>query len=147
MTIGVSVSSNWPLRGGKATLFEGGVRGVSFVTGGYVPASARGATRTALMQHVDIPTTMAKLAGAPWTRGTPDGLDIWDAIVHGGPSPRTEVPIAIEGNAGGGHSATGQFAANNITALIVGDYKIVFGFVVASAFWQGPGTFQFIGGG
>jgi arylsulfatase A-like enzyme len=61
--IAVSVSSNWPLRGGKATLFEGGVRGVSFVSGGFVPVTARGATRTQLMQHVDIPVTMAKLAG------------------------------------------------------------------------------------
>eukprot|EP01047_Picozoa_sp_COSAG01_P076435 COSAG01_NODE_13419_length_1588_cov_1.441236_2_plen_104_part_00 len=98
--------------------------------------------------------TFASLAGVDYLDAPPnlpdnrDSLDVWPllsgAVTH---SPRTEVPIAIEGNAGGGHSATGQFAANNITALIVGDYKIVFGFVVASAFWQGPGTFQFIGGG
>ena len=31
-------------------LFEGGVRGTSFVTGGLLPAAARGKTRTELMQ-------------------------------------------------------------------------------------------------
>lgn len=94
--IGVSTSSNWPLRGGKATLFEGGVRGVSFIAGGFLPDGARGQTRTTLMQHVDVPTTMAKLAGANWTMGTPDGYDLWRAIVHGAPSPRTEVPVNVD---------------------------------------------------
>ena len=66
-----------PLRGGKATLFEGGVRVASFVSGGMVPQAARGTTMDGLIQHVDIPSTMAKLAGAEWTLGTPDGLNMW----------------------------------------------------------------------
>merc|ERR1719450_1616575 len=57
-----SVSSNYPLRAGKATLFEGGVRGVSFVTGGFLPNGAFGGKRTGLLQHVDIPETLAALA-------------------------------------------------------------------------------------
>ena len=69
----LSVSSNWPLRAGKATLFEGGVRGVSFVAGGYLPDAARGKTRSELMQHVDIPATMARLAGVEWTLVTRPG--------------------------------------------------------------------------
>ena len=93
--VAISSSSNWPLRGGKATLFEGGVRGISFVAGGFLPDAARGTTRSELLQHVDIPTTMAKLAGAEWTRGTPDGLDVWDTIVSGASSKRTEVPINV----------------------------------------------------
>lgn len=94
--IAVSVSSNWPLRSGKATLFEGGVRGTSFVSGGFLPDAARGKTRTELLQHVDIPATMVKLAGAKWTIGTPDGLDVWDTIVSGAPSNRTEVPLNVD---------------------------------------------------
>jgi len=123
--LGVSVSSNWPLRGGNATLFEGGVRGVSFVSGGYLPESARGQTRTELMQHVDIPYTMAKLAGAQWTRGTPDGVDVWDAVVHGGPSNRVEVPINVDtcvGVTGGPPCAVRESKYN---ALISSNWKLI----------------------
>ena len=92
-----SASSNYPLRGGKGTLFEGGVRGVSFVSGGYVPESARGQTRTELMMHVDIPATMAKIAGVTWGDKTEvDGVDVWDAIVSGGASGRDEVPVNVD---------------------------------------------------
>ena len=107
-----SGSSNYPLRGGKATLFEGGVRGISFVAGGALPASARGKETTELMQvglcclevmlrsaadhdrqqHVDIPATMAALAGAEWSNSV-DGLNVWNAVVNGASSNRTEVPI------------------------------------------------------
>ena len=97
-----STASNFPLRGGKTTLFEGGVRGASFVTGGtnVFPASARGQTRQGnehLMQHVDVPATMAKLAGGKWGDNTPvDGMDIWDAVTKGSPSNRDEVPVNVD---------------------------------------------------
>ena len=97
-----SAASNFPLRGGKTTLFEGGVRGASFVTGGanVFPASARGQTRQGnehLMQHVDVPATMASLAGAKWGDSKAvDGLDIWDAVTKGSPSNRDEVPVNVD---------------------------------------------------
>lgn len=130
--IAVSVSSNWPLRAGKATLFEGGVRGVSFVAGGYVPVVARGKTRTELMQHVDLPVTMAKLAGATWTMGTPDGYDVWDAVVGGAILNRTEIPVNVDtcvGATGGPPCAS----SSKFNALIwkldkppnVGTWKII----------------------
>lgn len=124
MPIGISVSSNWPLRGGKATLFEGGVRGVSFVAGGFLPQHARGQTSHELMQHVDIPATMARLAGAKWTRGTPDGIDVWAAIVHGAPSNRTEVPINVDTcvGASGGPPCTPHSKYN---ALISSRWKLI----------------------
>mmetsp|Transcript_81438 Transcript_81438/g.225539 ORF Transcript_81438/g.225539 Transcript_81438/m.225539 type:complete len:515 (+) Transcript_81438:45-1589(+) len=90
-----SVASNYPLRGGKATLFEGGVRVVSFVTGGRVPPCAAGTAREGLIQHVDVAATLASLGGADLGAGV-DGLDVWDVLARGGASPRSEVPINID---------------------------------------------------
>jgi len=89
-----SASSNTPLRAGKGTLFEGGVRGVSFVTGGFLPESARGTTVEGLLQHVDIPATLAGLGGGTIPNG--DGFNVWDVITTGKPSPRTEAVLNID---------------------------------------------------
>jgi len=118
-----SVSSNYPLRAGKTTLFEGGVRGVSFVTGGFLPSESHGALRSGLLQHVDIPTTLAALAGADLT-GT-DGYDAWSYITSGGDSPRTEVPVNIDNCVGktGGPPCSG----NHYNALIQENWKFISG--------------------
>ena len=90
-------STNAPLRGGKHTFFEGGVRVVGFIGGGAVPAEQRGSTWDGLMHAADwLPTLVAGVAGAPLppTRNGSrpmDGFDMWDAILSGGPSPRTEI--------------------------------------------------------
>jgi hypothetical protein len=40
--VGSTGSNNWPLRGSKVSDFEGGVRTVAFLTGGYLPEAVRG---------------------------------------------------------------------------------------------------------
>jgi len=89
-----SASSNYPLRAGKATLFEGGVRGVSFVTGGLVPLAAQGKEVHELLQHVDAATTLAALGGASLPLA--DGYDVFSVIARGDKSPRTEVPVNVD---------------------------------------------------
>ena len=41
--------SNHPLRGGKETVWEGGIRAAAFVTGGYLPENRRGKTLNGMM--------------------------------------------------------------------------------------------------
>lgn len=90
-----SASSNWPLRGGKTTVHEGGVRVVSFLFGGWIPETARRSKRSALMHVTDVMPTMTRLAVG---KATPaDGLDIWEALIHGGPT-RQSLPLNIAVN-------------------------------------------------
>jgi arylsulfatase B len=45
--------NNYPLRGGKMTEFEGGLRQSAFVSGGFLPPQMRGKTTHALM-HICV---------------------------------------------------------------------------------------------
>ena len=94
--------NNYPLRGGKASAFEGGVRVNAFVGGGFVPETARGTTPVGLSAICDVYTTFCGLGGAdPFDstgdeNGLPpvDGVDLWPWIVgETTTSPRSEVPI------------------------------------------------------
>jgi len=82
--------NNYPLRGGKFTLWEGGVRARSFVSGPLIPEALRGSTWPGLSHVSDVFATFAHLAKAPATMPT-DGFNLWPAISSGGPSPRTEL--------------------------------------------------------
>ncbi len=50
-----------------------------------------------MIHAVDIYPTLAALAGAATTKCKPlDGVNVWDAIAEGKPSPRTEVIYNVE---------------------------------------------------
>ena len=85
---------NGPWRDGKGALFEGGCRVAACANwpGHIKPQSVDG-----MMHAVDIYPTFAALAGAATTKCKPlDGVNVWDTIAEGKPSPRTEVIYNVE---------------------------------------------------
>ena len=85
---------NGPYREGKGTLFEGGTRVCAFANwpGRIEPRAVDG-----MVHAVDLFATVAKLTGAPTTGCKPlDGLDVWETIAKGSPSPRTEIVYNVE---------------------------------------------------
>jgi len=87
------VTMNTPLRAGKGTLYEGGVRVCAFATWpGHIPA---GTTNHEPMHAVDWYPTLLKLAGAsPTQKLDLDGLDCWPTLTRGAKSPHDAILLA-----------------------------------------------------
>lgn len=103
------VTSNGPLRGGKGSLYEGGVRVAACAAWtGHIPA---GSTVDQPLHAVDVYPTLLKLAGADPHQTLPvDGLDAWPAMSAGAPTPHKEILLNATPDKG---------------AIRVGDWKLV----------------------
>eukprot|EP00756_Hemistasia_phaeocysticola_P012444 Hpha_TRINITY_DN15198_c2_g1::TRINITY_DN15198_c2_g1_i2::g.127333::m.127333 len=113
-----SASSNWPLRAGKTTLFEGGVRGIGFVSGGFLPEQARGTQFFGLSHVIDVFPTLAGLVGYNNVSSVVDGTNVWPAMTGAkGTAQRDELCINIDTS----------FVLPGLGALIKGDMKLVLG--------------------
>eukprot|EP01084_Bolivina_argentea_P120082 212864_1 len=80
--------SNWPLRGGKSTVWEGGVRisGMIYGTKDIIPSSVRGTNYTQLMHVTDWYATLTSAAGINISNElnyTLDSVDHWEGIHNG----------------------------------------------------------------
>lgn len=128
---GICGGNNWPLRGGKFSNFEGGIRVNAFVTGGWVPESRRGQKLEGLVTAWDWYATYAALAGvdpedhqaADFKLPPLDSKDVWPWLSGAAAaSPREEVVIG-ETSAhtpnGDGHTVVG--------GVIRGRYKLLLG--------------------
>ena len=117
-------STNAPLRGGKHTFWDGGLRVEAFLAGGLLPAGSRGSTWRGLAHASDwYPTLVTGVAGVPIdpaATGGPrplDGLNLWPSILANNPSPRTEVI----------HQVNNSYFDEGVQALRVGDLKLIRG--------------------
>ncbi|MCX5478595.1 arylsulfatase [Kaistia geumhonensis] len=87
-------ASNAPFRDGKGSLYEGGTRVVALANW---PGHIKAGEVDGPIHVVDMLPTLARQAGAS-TDGTKplDGIDQWQAISTGAPSPRSEVVYNVE---------------------------------------------------
>ena len=104
--------SNWPLRGGKATPWEGGVRVPAFVWSPLLQPRV-----SMQLFHVTdwLPTLLTAAAGANQRRSLKlDGISQWDSLLSGSKGPRTQLLHNID-------------KVSNFSSIRVGRYKLVQG--------------------
>ncbi|XP_077997972.1 arylsulfatase B-like isoform X2 [Glandiceps talaboti] len=88
---------SWPLKGGKMSLFEGGIRAVGFVTSPLLPMYLHGTINRELMHVSDWFPTLVRIAGGKLNGTKPlDGFDQLDTLLYGSNSPRREILINID---------------------------------------------------
>ena len=151
--------NNWPLKGGKMSNWEGGVRVPAFASGGWIPPHRRGRRLEGLVTLWDWHATFAALSGAsavdPRAAAAglppPEGHNVWPylsgAVTR---SPRSSVVLGSSVLANGTLDEYGEGdAAGNGThsytivgGMIVdegkdGLWKLLYEDVLMSG-WQGP---------
>eukprot|EP00035_Acanthoeca_spectabilis_P017658 m.371226 g.371226 ORF g.371226 m.371226 type:complete len:556 (+) comp16683_c0_seq28:2454-4121(+) len=141
-------ATNFPLKGGKFSNWEGGIRVNAFVSGGAIPQQMRGTKSTELVAGWDWYATLAGLAGVDPTdekaarAGLPpiDSLDLWPMLSGvNKTSPRSELQI---GSNLGGDEANRTSGPTTVGGLIHPPWKILLGWgpgnIIDIAVWAGP---------
>jgi len=138
---GYAGGNNYPLKGGKRSNWEGGVRVNAFVSGGLLPQKVRGTKQEGLMAAWDWYATLAFLAGVDPTdtraqaASLPpiDSHNMWPLISgQVSQSPRRELALGDTKRINP-HIQS----ATRVGGLISGDYKILVGFLSQSG-WTAP---------
>ena len=138
---GVSGANNFPLRGGKMSNTEGGVRVNAFAAGGLIPAAMRGNRSAAFCAIEDWYTTFCALAGVDpaderaAAAGLPpvDGLDLWPVL--SGASASSGRRLQFLGSSDGSPDKGNTIVQGVIRAA--DGYKLLLG-DANPAFWQSP---------
>ncbi|CAG5130887.1 unnamed protein product [Candidula unifasciata] len=108
-----NAANNYPLRGVKATIWEGGVRGVGLI---HSPLLSKQGYVSEQMFHVTdwLPTLYTAAGGNASSLANLDGFNSWDMLNSNGSAVRTEMLHNIDPIA-------------NESAIRVGDYKLIVG--------------------
>eukprot|EP01079_Euglenida_sp_SAG-EU17-18_P004395 gene4395-798_t len=158
--VGQFGSNNFPLKGSKVSDFEGGVRAVSFIAGGYLPAAVAGTHHTGYISIADWYATLCGLVGVPAADDVPglppiDSIDVWPSITtpNSNSTGRTDIFLswsctaasaAVSGcdpNKPSKYNTSGDPTAGQgpgDMALISGNYKIIIGQQQGRGIWFGP---------
>jgi len=144
----IGSANNYPLKGGKFSNWEGGIRVAAFASGGFLPEGVRGTKQTGLMAGWDWYATLAGLAGVDPTdtkaveAGLPpiDSLDMWPLISGvNQTSPRRRLEI---GSNVGGDDYGRKSGDTLVGGLLIPPYKILLGDgyndTIDNAAWPGP---------
>ncbi|XP_071094086.1 arylsulfatase B-like [Haliotis cracherodii] len=118
--------NNYPLRGGKVTVYEGGTRAAAFMHGSGLQKT--GTVFDGMIHAVDwLPTLTAAAGGTPVTDR--DGINLWPSLSRASPSPRTEVVYNYDSH---------PFPEEGHAAIRVGDYKLIDGYPGLYPGWYKP---------
>ncbi|XP_016920207.1 arylsulfatase B [Apis cerana] len=121
----LNAASNWPLRGTKNTLWEGGVRGAGLV---WSPKLIKPGRVGRQLIHISdwLPTLLTAAGGDP-SNLTIDGMDMWHALSEDTESPRKMVLHNIDDIFG-------------IAGITYGDWKFIQGSTYNGQWdgWYGP---------
>jgi len=131
--------SNWPLRGRKSTLFEGGIKVPAFVYSFLLPLSSQGITYGNMVHATDwLPTLIEGVLGrrdllasstipdSARQRQSLDGVNQWDDILNGGGSyvakspPRSEIFVNLDYL-----NASHFWQGFDTAAIIVAPWKLI----------------------
>ncbi|XP_063423154.1 arylsulfatase I-like [Mytilus trossulus] len=119
---------NWPLRGWKGSLWEGGVKAVGFVHGQMI--QKKGAISKELIHISDWFPTLINLANGSLKRTNPlDGVDQWRTISYGEQSQRKTILHNIDPlfSHAGERKSDNQFDTRERAALRHNEWKIITG--------------------
>ncbi|XP_013399823.1 arylsulfatase B [Lingula anatina] len=107
-------ANNWPLRGAKTTIWEGGTRGSAFIHGQRLKKTQY--VNNELIHAVDWLPTIVAMAGGTAAKldSDLDGVNQWPTVNTGSPSARNEFVYNIDDVKRNG-------------AIRVGDYKLIVG--------------------
>ncbi|KAK3108925.1 hypothetical protein FSP39_018823 [Pinctada imbricata] len=119
--------NNYPLRGSKITIFEGGTRAASFITGSGIDAKNK--TYDGMLHAVDWMPTLVAAAGGSISNPDMDGINQWDNIRNLRPSDRTGFVYNLDD----------KFPpVNGHAAIRDGKFKLIKGFPGPYPGWYKP---------